>query len=243
MANSQGAAVATVAVEHGARAALPQYRTRSMLSITLQRLARSYSALWGLCMVCGLILVAVLADVIAPLWTSPDRGRGGAAWTCPPGRIRWASTCWGGTSSAGLCIAVGGTAIYVGIVSIILALLPGIPLGIVAGFYGGRLDKLIMAVMDVILAFPIFLLAIVIMVITGAQYHQERGHCPGDRAHPHLCPSGQRQRPVRQGERVYRGRAGPGAQSLAGLVPPCAAQLHGPDYYYQHALRVDLDPH
>ena len=62
MANSQGMAVETVAVEQGARAALPQYRTRSMLSITLRRLARSYSALWGLCMVCGLILIAVLAD-------------------------------------------------------------------------------------------------------------------------------------------------------------------------------------
>src|SRR5207244_7289123 len=66
MANSQGMAVETVAVEQGARAALPQYRTRSMLSITLRRLARSYSALWGLCMVCGLILLAVLAGVIAP---------------------------------------------------------------------------------------------------------------------------------------------------------------------------------
>ena len=58
MANSQGTAVATIAVEPGARAALPHYRTRSMLSITLRRLARSYSAIWGLCMVCGLVLVA-----------------------------------------------------------------------------------------------------------------------------------------------------------------------------------------
>jgi len=66
MANSQGMAVETVAVEQGTRAALPQYRTRSMLGITLRRLARSYSALWGLCMVGGLILIAALADVIAP---------------------------------------------------------------------------------------------------------------------------------------------------------------------------------
>jgi peptide/nickel transport system permease protein len=56
-------------------------------------------------------------------------------------------------------------AIYVGIVSIILALLPGIPLGIVAGFYGGWLDKGIMTLMDIVLAFPIFLLAVVIMVL------------------------------------------------------------------------------
>jgi hypothetical protein len=48
------------------RGATTPYRTRSMLGITLRRLARSYSALWGLCMVCGLMVLAALADVIAP---------------------------------------------------------------------------------------------------------------------------------------------------------------------------------
>jgi peptide/nickel transport system permease protein len=55
--------------------------------------------------------------------------------------------------------------VYVGVVSILLAIFIGIPLGTVAGFYGGRIDNLIMRCMDVMLAFPIFLLAIVIMVI------------------------------------------------------------------------------
>jgi hypothetical protein len=66
MANSQGMAVETVAAQHGGRGATAQYRTRSMLGITLRRLARSYSALWGLCMVCGLMVIAALAGVIAP---------------------------------------------------------------------------------------------------------------------------------------------------------------------------------
>ena len=163
MVNSQGTAVATVAVEHGARAALPHYRTRSMLSITLRRLARSYSALWGLCMVCGLILVAVLANVIAPYGPAQIVAGGGSldlpTWAHPMGLDLV------GRDVFSRVVYSSRIAIYVGIVSIILALLPGIPLGIVAGFYGGRLDKLIMAVMDVILAFPIFLLAIVIMVV------------------------------------------------------------------------------
>jgi len=79
MANSQGMAVETVTGEHGVRGALPQYRTRSMLGITLRRLARSYSALWGLCMVCGLILIAVLAGLIAPY---------GSAQIVPPPHAR-----------------------------------------------------------------------------------------------------------------------------------------------------------
>jgi peptide/nickel transport system permease protein len=55
--------------------------------------------------------------------------------------------------------------IYVGVVATLLGTLLGVPLGLLAGFYGGRLDNLIMRLMDVLLAFPIFLLAIVIMVI------------------------------------------------------------------------------
>ena len=89
MANSQGIAVETVAVEPGVRGAPPQYRARSLLSITLQRLARSYSALWGLCMVCGLIAIALLADVIAPYGSAQIVPGGGSldppTWAHPMG--------------------------------------------------------------------------------------------------------------------------------------------------------------
>ena len=53
----------------------------------------------------------------------------------------------------------------VGVASVLLALFVGVPLGLVAGFYGGRLDAGVMRLMDLILAFPIYLLAIILMVI------------------------------------------------------------------------------
>ena len=53
----------------------------------------------------------------------------------------------------------------VGVSSVLLALFVGVPFGLVAGYYGGRLDSVIMRVMDLILAFPIYLLAIILMVI------------------------------------------------------------------------------
>jgi peptide/nickel transport system permease protein len=141
----------------------PKFRARSMLVITLRRLARSYSALWGLCMVCALIAIAAFADLIAPYGPAQIVAGGGSlempSWQHPMGVDLL------GRDVFSRVIYSSRIAFYVGIVSIILSLLPGIPLGIVAGFYGGRLDKAIMAVMDVILAFPIFLLAIVIMVI------------------------------------------------------------------------------
>jgi len=50
--------------------------------------------------------------------------------------------------------------LIVGVSSVLLALFLGVPLGLVAGYYTGR-----MRVMDVILAFPIYLLAIILMVM------------------------------------------------------------------------------
>jgi peptide/nickel transport system permease protein len=141
----------------------PKFRARSMLVITLRRLARSYSALWGLCMVCALIFVAAFADVLAPYGPAQMVAGGGSleppSWQHPMGVDLL------GRDVFSRVIYSSRIAFYVGIVSIILSLVPGIPLGLVAGFYGGRLDKAIMTVMDIILAFPIFLLAIVIMVI------------------------------------------------------------------------------
>jgi peptide/nickel transport system permease protein len=141
----------------------PTFRARSMLVINLRRLARSYSALWGLCLVCALILTAAFADLIAPYGPAQMVAGGGSleppSWQHPMGVDLL------GRDVFSRVIYSSRVAFYVGIVSIILSLLPGIPLGIVAGFYGGRLDKAIMTVMDIILAFPIFLLAIVIMVI------------------------------------------------------------------------------
>jgi len=47
----------------------------------------------------------------------------------------------------------------------VVALLIGVPLGMIGGYYGGRTDTVVMRVMDLILAFPIYLLAIILMVM------------------------------------------------------------------------------
>src|SRR5207247_10699442 len=53
----------------------------------------------------------------------------------------------------------------VGACSVLLALFVGVPFGMIAGYYGGRADSIIMRAMDLILAFPIYLLAMILMVI------------------------------------------------------------------------------
>jgi peptide/nickel transport system permease protein len=134
---------------------------RSMLAITLWRLRRSHTAMVGLAIVCLLLLVALLADVLAPYspiqTTSHNMETPG--WRHPMG------TDLLGRDVLSRIIYGSRVSVYVGVVATLLGTLLGVPLGMVAGFYGGWLDNLIMRLMDVLLAFPIFLLAIVLMVI------------------------------------------------------------------------------
>lgn len=136
-------------------------KTKNLLAITWQQLRRSKTGMVGLTIVLLLLMVAAGADVIAPYNpTAPSRESIGLpSWDHPMG------TDLLGRDVVSRIIYGSRVSVYVGVVSILLAIFVGIPLGTVAGFYGGWLDNLIMRLMDVIMAFPLILLAIVIMVI------------------------------------------------------------------------------
>jgi dipeptide transport system permease protein len=57
--------------------------------------------------------------------------------------------------------------LFIGVVVTTLALVGGIALGVFAGFFGGWIDTIIMRVMDIILAFPSLLLALVLVAVLG----------------------------------------------------------------------------
>ena len=144
--------------------AMQEATARSMWTITMRRLQRSKTAMVGLTIVCVLLLVALLADVLAPY---------GPTETTPnsislPTWDNLMGTDLLGRDVLSRVIHGSRISVMVGLLSIILAIFVGIPLGVTAGFYGGRIDNLIMRLMDVVLAFPTFLLAIVLMVILGA---------------------------------------------------------------------------
>ena len=137
-------------------------RSESPLAEGIRRLRRSSTALFGLAIVVVLVVVAIFADVLAP--ESPTA----ADQTQTFARPSWAHPL--GTDQIGrdmLSRVIHGTRIslLVGVSSVLLALFVGVPFGMVAGFYGGRVDRMVMRVMDLILAFPIYLLAIILMVI------------------------------------------------------------------------------
>lgn len=82
------------------------------------------------------------------------------------------TTHWAGTDAYGRDIfsrIIAGTQIslYVGLTSVLLGAVGGTFLGIIAGYYGKWIDRVIMRICDVLFAFPGILLAIGIIAILG----------------------------------------------------------------------------
>ena len=57
--------------------------------------------------------------------------------------------------------------LFIGLVVVTIALFGGVTVGLISGYVGGAVDSIIMRVMDVILAFPSLLLALVLVAVLG----------------------------------------------------------------------------
>ncbi len=128
----------------------------------LRRLRRSTTAVIGAAIVALLLLVAIFADVLAP--QSPIASDQAHTFE-RPSRDYPLGTDQLGRDMLSRVIHGSRISLAVGVSSVLLALFVGVPFGMIAGYYGGRTDSLIMRAMDLILAFPIYLLAIILMVI------------------------------------------------------------------------------
>ena len=116
----------------------------------------------------GLVIITLLA-VIAPLLPIPApeamRPRERLA---PPGQMGYLlGSDELGRDLLSRMIWGGRVSLKVGFVASTLALLGGVSLGVVSGFYGGRLDDVLMRFTDVVMAFPVILLAIGIIAALG----------------------------------------------------------------------------
>ena len=137
-------------------------RAESPFAQAVRRLRRSTTALIGAAIVAMLLVVAIFADVLAPqspITSDQTQTFASPSWAHPLGTDQL------GRDMLSRVIHGSRLSLVVGVSSVLLALFIGVPLGMIAGFYGGRLDNAIMRAMDLVLAFPIYLLAIILMII------------------------------------------------------------------------------
>jgi peptide/nickel transport system permease protein len=147
----------------------PPARQHGYWGQALRTLARDWTAMLGLVLVLALVVAAVLAPVLAPYDPSFQHPEGltleGAP--LPPGSENFAL----GTDPLGrdvLSRLLYGARISlaVGIGANLLSALIGILVGGVAGMGGGGLQTVLMRLVDVVLSFPVLLLAIALLAVT-----------------------------------------------------------------------------
>lgn len=139
-------------------------RQRTLLGDAARRFARNRLALVGLFIVVTLIVTAIFADFIAPFpYDAAD----------PVNALQFPSReHWMGTDEVGRDVysrIVYGTRISlsVGLGVMAIALLIGVPLGLVAGLVGGPLDYIIMRMVEVFTAVPALMLALLLISVFG----------------------------------------------------------------------------
>jgi peptide/nickel transport system permease protein len=153
------------AVAADGRLSLPAADRRSQASREfLRRLTANRLAFIGLVIILLLTLAALLADWITP--HDPYAQISSEAMQ-PPSWNHLFGTDNVGRDTFSRLIYGARVSLFVGVTSMILAAGLGVPLGLLAGYFGGWLDTVTMRAMDTLLAFPALLLAIFIVAVLG----------------------------------------------------------------------------
>jgi len=129
-----------------------------------RRLLRRRGAAIGLVVIAFFVALAVLASVVSPYdplatsWTAIRKAPSSAHWfgTDEIGRDVLARVIWGARAS-----------LLAGVVSVLISLSIGVPVGLLAGYAGGKIDMLISRLTDAVLACPFLILAIALAAFLG----------------------------------------------------------------------------
>nr|WP_092070806.1 nickel transporter permease [Dendrosporobacter quercicolus]NSL48377.1 ABC transporter permease subunit [Dendrosporobacter quercicolus DSM 1736]SDM14913.1 peptide/nickel transport system permease protein [Dendrosporobacter quercicolus] len=88
----------------------------------------------------------------------------------PPGAEHWFGTDQLGRDMLSRILTGGQTTVGISMAALGLAILVGVPVGLLAGYWGGRVDWALMRLVDAFMAFPEYIVAIVISGLLGAGF-------------------------------------------------------------------------
>ncbi len=147
---------------------LPLSPPRSLWGMAVRRFGQNRAATFGTVLFGAVILMAIFASFIAP----QDPLQQHIAESFEPGF--WASglsahyllgSDWLGRDLLSRLIHGARITVAVASVAVGISLAAGVSTGLVAGYYGGLVDNILMRIMDIILAFPTLILALAIIAI------------------------------------------------------------------------------
>ncbi|MDG1944211.1 MAG: ABC transporter permease [Halioglobus sp.] len=128
------------------------------------RLSRNRLALFGLAVLVLFILIATLTPWIAPYSYTQHNLDLGAT---PPSAAHWLGTDIFGRDMLTQVMYGGRISLAVGFIATAVALVIGITWGAIAGYAGGRIDAVMMRMVDIIYALPFMIFIVLLMVVFG----------------------------------------------------------------------------
>jgi peptide/nickel transport system permease protein len=158
-------ALPTASGASGADRQAPDTQPHRPTHDVLRRLRRDHAALAGAVFLASVVVVSLLVPVLAgkdPDVTNlsqrllPPGSAGYVLGSDELGRDVLSRLMWGGRVS-----------LMVGFSAVLVAMAAGVVIGLVAGYFGGWIDPLIMRLIDILMAFPSLLLAIAVVASLG----------------------------------------------------------------------------
>jgi peptide/nickel transport system permease protein len=147
-----------------ASGASPSSGFRRLAAATLRAFNTNKSSWFGLGLFAAVVLMAVFAPLIAP---HDPVEQDIFSKLQSPSATYWLGTDYFGRDIFSRLLHGARYSLIIGIVATFFAMLLGSLIGIVAGYYGGRFDLLIMQVMDILLAFPSLILGLIVVAMLG----------------------------------------------------------------------------
>ncbi|WP_432179301.1 ABC transporter permease [Streptomyces sp. NBC_00063] len=139
-------------------------RSRAAGSAKLRALRKNRLAMTGGVIAGVFVLAALLAPLVAPYDPAqPDFGNVLAA----PDWSHWLGTDDLGRDQLSRVVFGARASMQVGVLAVILAFVVGVPLGLLAGYYGKFADSVVSRVTDTMLAFPFLVLAVGLAAVLG----------------------------------------------------------------------------
>lgn len=118
----------------------------------------------GLVVILAMLLAAVFADLVAPY---PPLDIDFGAMLAPPSALHPLGTDEFGRDVLSRIIFGARTALTIGFLSSFIGSSVGAVIGVVSAYYGGRIDLLVQRVLDVLLSFPVVVLALTVVAVLG----------------------------------------------------------------------------
>lgn len=137
----------------------PKSRNRAWAKLSANR-----GALVGAVIVAFFVIMAILAPVLPiPDPTATDWG----AIRKPPSATNWLGTDEIGRDLLSRMIWGARASLLAGVVSVGIAVMVGVPFGLISGYFGGWTDQIISRITDALLAMPFLILAIALAAFLG----------------------------------------------------------------------------